>query len=208
MNKCSCMKIPLTKRQNEVLSFLTRHISSVGYPPTVREIARHFRIKGIGAVKYHLDALERKGYLSRKRGARAIEIADLPQSISVPVLGQVAAGRPILAEENILGNMAIDRSVVRGGQSFLLKVKGDSMSGAGILEGDLVLVKMQPQAENGEIVVALVEDGATVKRFHHQGHQVVLKPENPHYEPITLTQKDAIRILGKVIGVIRFSTYK
>ena len=93
MNKCSCMKIPLTKRQNEVLSFLTRHISSVGYPPTVREIARHFRIKGIGAVKYHLDALERKGYLSRKRGARAIEIADLPQSISVPVLGQVAAGR-------------------------------------------------------------------------------------------------------------------
>src|SRR3990172_11059351 len=127
------MKAELTKRQTEVLNFLARHISRAGYPPTLREIARHFGIKGFSAIKKHLDALEKKGYLTRGSGARAIEIADHPQSVSVPILGQVAAGKPILAEENILGTLALDRSMVRFSQTFLLKVKGDSMIEAGIM---------------------------------------------------------------------------
>jgi len=199
------MKAELTKKQAEVLNFLVKHISKVGYPPTVREIAGHFGIKGLNAVKKHLDALAKKGHLVRGRGARAIEMADLPQTVSVPVLGQVAAGKPILAEENILGTFALDRSVVRGGQAFLLKVKGNSMMGTGILDGDHVLVKVQAQAENGEIVVALVEDEATVKRFIHRGDKIILQPENPAHQPMTFTKRDNLRILGKVMGVVRFS---
>lgn len=187
----------------QILNFVSQHISQAGYPPTVREIAKQFGIKGISAIKKHLDALATKGYLSRTKGARTIEIASRPQSISVPVLGQVAAGQPILAEENILGTLALDQSMVRGKKSFLLKVKGDSMINAGILEGDLVLVRPQSQAQNGEIVVVLVEDEATVKRFYHRGRQVVLAPENPDHRPMILTRKDSARIIGKVIGVVR-----
>src|SRR6202030_2026737 len=124
-----------------------------------------------------------------------IELANLPQTVSVPILGQVAAGKPILAEENILGTFALDRSVVRGSQSFLLKVKGDSMIQAGILDGDHVLVKAQAQGENGEIVVALVEDEATVKRFFHLGDKIVLQAENPAYQPMTFSKQDNFRIL-------------
>ncbi len=198
------MKTELTEKQAEVLNFLVKHISKVGYPPTVREIAGHFGIKGLNAVKKHLDALAKKGHLVRSRGARAIELADLPQTVSVPILGQVAAGKPILAEENILGTFALDRSVVRGSQAFLLKVKGDSMSQAGILDGDHVLVKVQAQAENGEIVVALVEDESTVKRFFHRADKIILQPENPAHQPMTFTKRDSLRILGKVMGVVRF----
>lgn len=193
----------LTKRQKEILRFVTGQSSKRGYPPTVREIARHFGISGISAVKKHLDALERKGYLSRGKGARALEVADLPQSTSIPVLGRVAAGRPILAEENVMGTLALDRTMVRGGQFFLLKIKGDSMIEAGILEGDFVLVRVQSRPENGEIVVALVEDEATVKRFFHRGNHVVLQPENPEYQPLVLTKTDPLRILGIVKGVVR-----
>ena len=198
------MKIPLTERQADVLDFLTQYVSHSGYPPTLREMARHLGIKGIHAVRKHLEALEKKGYLSRGRGARAIEITDLPQSVSIPILGQVAAGQPILAEENILGRMALDRSAVHFKPAFLLKVKGDSMVEAGILEGDHVLVKAQGQAENGEIVVALIEDEATVKRFFRYADKIVLKPENADYSPMTFTRRDHVRILGKVMGVIRF----
>ncbi len=197
----------LTKRQEAVLSFITRQVSRVGYPPTVRETARHLGIKGFSAVKKHLDVLEKKGYLTRGAGARAIEIADRPKSVSVPVLGQVAAGRPILAEENILGSLALDRSVARGGQTFLLKVKGDSMVGAGILDGDLVLVRMQPRVENGEIAVVMAEDEATVKRFEHRGDRVVLRSENPDYAPIVLADRDRCRVVGKVVGVMRIPGY-
>jgi repressor LexA len=198
------MKTELTKKQSEVLNFLAKHISKVGYPPTVREIAVHFGIKGHSAVKKHLDALSKKGHLVRGRGARAIEMANMPQTVSVPILGQVAAGKPILAEENVLGSFALDRSVVRGNQSFLLKVKGDSMIQAGILDGDHVLVKVQAQAENGEIVVALIDDEATVKRFFHRSDKIMLQPENPGYQPMTFSKKDNVRILGKVMGVVRF----
>lgn len=201
------MKTEPTKRQEAVLNFIARQTARVGYPPTVRETARHLGIKGISAVKKHLDALERKGRLIRGSGARAIGIADRPQTVSVPVLGQVAAGRPILAQENIVGTFALDRSVVRGGPAFLLRVKGDSMTGAGILEGDLVLVRAQPTAEDGEIVVALVDEEATVKRFHRRGRQIVLQPENPAHAPIRLDSKDEVRILGRVTGVVRFANF-
>jgi repressor LexA len=183
---------------------VNKFIARSGYPPTVREIAKHLRIRGHHAVRKHLLALEKYGHLTRGRGARSIGIADQPQAISVPILGQVAAGKPILAEENILGTLALDRSIIRGGQVFLLKIKGDSMIGAGILDGDYVLVKVQAQAENGEIVVAMVEDEATVKRVFHRGDKIVLQPENPAHQPMTFTQKDTLRILGKVMGVVRF----
>jgi len=130
-------------------------------------------------------------------------MTDQPQAVSVPILGQVAAGKPILAEENILGTLAIDRSVVRGGPFFFLKVKGDSMIDAGILDADYVLVKVQARAENGEIAVALVEDEATVKRVFHRGEKIVLQPENPAHSAMTFTKKDSLRILGKVMGVVR-----
>ena len=201
------MKTRPTQRQQELLNFITQQTTRVGYPPTIREMARHLRIKGISAIKKHLDALQKKGCLTRTSGARAIEIPGRPQSVSVPVLGQVAAGKPILAEENILGTLALDRSIVHGAQSFLLKVKGDSMIGAGILSGDFVLVKAQPKAENGEIVVALIEDEATVKRLYYRPHQVILKSENPDYPSLILTQRDNPRIIGKVIGVIRFPVF-
>jgi repressor LexA len=197
------MKNPPTPRQAEVLNFLNQYIRRAGYPPTVREIAKQLKINGLHAVKKHLEALEKKGHLSRGRGARAIGIADQPQAIRVPILGQVAAGKPVLAEENILGTLALDRSVLRGGPFFLLKVKGDSMIDAGIFDGDHVLVKVQTQAENGEIVVVLVEDEATVKRIFHRGDTIILQPENPAHRPMTFTPGDNIRILGKVAGVIR-----
>ncbi|HEY4485278.1 MAG TPA: transcriptional repressor LexA [Nitrospiria bacterium] len=198
------MKNPLTDRQAEVLRFINKYIDGAGYPPTVREIAGHLKIRGHHAARKHLLALERNGHLTRGKGARSLGITDQPQAVSVPILGYVAAGRPLLAEENLLGTLALDRSVTRGGRVFLLKVKGDSMIGAGILEGDHVLVRVQAQAENGEIVVALVEDEATVKRVFRRGGTIVLQPENPAHPPMTFTPKDTLRILGKVMGVVRF----
>lgn len=201
------MKSPLTDRQTEVLNFVNKFIAKSGYPPTVREIAGHFRIRGHHAVRKHLLALEKSGRLTRGRGARSIGVTDHPEATSVPILGQVAAGKPVLAEENILGTLALDRSVTRGGSVFLLKVKGDSMIGAGILDGDYVLVRLQARAENGEVVVAMVESAsggeATVKRFFHRGDRIVLQPENPAHPPLTFTPNDALRILGKVVGVVR-----
>ena len=193
----------LTKKQSQILHFISQYISKVGYPPSIREIASHFRIKGISAVKKHLDALERKGYLSRGSGARCIEMANRPRTVTVPVLGQVAAGRPILAEENLLGTLAINQSAARWKDAFFLIIKGDSMIDAGILEGDYVLVKKQSHAENSDIVVALVEDEATVKRFFHKGSHVVLQPENPAYQPTLFRKEDNLKIIGKVMGVVR-----
>jgi len=197
------MTTPLTERQKTILNFISTYVANSGYPPTLREIAREFRIKGLHAVRRHLGALERKGYLIRGSGARAIELPNRPQIDSIPVLGEIAAGRPILAEENILGTIALDRSLVQGGSFYLLKVKGDSMVGAGILDGDYVLVRVQSHAENGEIVVALVEDEATVKRFNQRGKTVTLQPENPNHEPIVINKEDNFRVLGNVMGVIR-----
>jgi|SRR5581483_7112098 len=196
---------PLTSRQKEILEFLSSMIQRRGYPPSLREIAEHFDIAGVRAVEKHILALERKGYLRKGAGARALELVGHGQGRSVPILGKVAAGEPILAQENLLGSLMVDPSLSPR-DAYFLKVKGESMRGAGILEGDLVLVKPQPDADSGEIVVAMVEGEATVKRLIKKKRQYILMPENPDFDPIVLTEKDStFQILGKVISVIRLT---
>ncbi len=195
---------PLTEKQKAVLELIRKTIEAQGYPPSLREIASHFQMVGTRGVEKHLLALEKKGYIRKGRGARALEVVGLKYSRSVPILGKVAAGQPILAEENRLGTLMVDPSIARWDDAFLLKVKGESMIDAGILDGDLVLVKPQPDAESGEIVVAMVEGEATVKRLIKKRNAVTLQPENPAFFPIVMTGENGIlQILGKVIGLIR-----
>lgn len=196
----------LTRTQREILDFLIEHIQQVGYPPTVREIAKKFKLRGPRAPKEHLDALERKGYIRRSRGARTIEIVGYSpsQTRPVPVVGRIAAGKPLLALENIEEEIALDSSIAKDKKLFFLKVKGESMVGANILEGDLVLVKPQPIAANGDIVVALIDDEATLKRFFKEKGRIRLQPENPQMKPIWVGAKDReVRIIGKVVGLWR-----
>ncbi|HEV8664051.1 MAG TPA: transcriptional repressor LexA [Candidatus Methylomirabilis sp.] len=200
----------LTPRQREVLEFIKRFLEEQGYPPTVREIGRHFGFVP-RSVFDHLKALERKGYLKREATkSRSLQITDpafpgrrLPRPREVPIVGRVAAGRPLLAVENLEGAVPLPMEWTNGGEVFLLRVQGDSMVGAHILSGDLALVRRQESAENGDIVVALVEEEATVKRFQRSGQTVTLFPENPAMAPITLVPGARFEILGKVIGVFR-----
>ena len=197
----------LTTRQAAILNFVERYAAMHGFPPTVREIAKHHGMKNPNGAKKHLDALTRKGHLTRKAGARALQCTQSTprhDSVSVPIIGRVAAGQPILAEEHRLGEVTLDRSLVRWNQPFLLKVKGDSMINAGILDGDYVLVNAQTQAQPGDIVVALLDDDATVKRFLQTPDGYVLQPENPNYAPIPLRPDGpTVRIIGSVNGVLR-----
>lgn len=200
----------LTRRQELILNFVERYTAAHHYPPTLREIANHHGLSSLNGVKKHLSALAKKGHLVRKAGARrALHVTRTPrhdenEGISVPILGRIAAGPPLLAEEQVLDRVVLDRSLVRWDKPFLLKVKGDSMVGAGILDGDHVLVKAQDQAEPGELVVALLDDEATVKRLARTADGYELQPENPKYAPIPLTPDGpAVRILGKVQGVLR-----
>lgn len=192
----------LTDRQSKVLQFITDSLSDRGFPPTQREIMRHFKIKSTRGVARHLEALEKKGYLARSRGARAIEVR-FP-SKGIPVVGKVAAGQPILAIENIEARIDLNRSFARWKDGFFLRVKGESMIQAGIFDGDYLLVKPQPSAETGEIVVALVNGEATVKRFGKKGERVLLHAANPAYRPIEITSKSGdFRIVGKAMAVVR-----
>lgn len=197
----------LTPRQGEVLAFLKDFLKKRGYPPTVREIAAHFGFHGHQAAKKHLDALERKGMIRRTAGnSRAIEISGTrPQeTMRVPILGRIPAGAPGLAVEDIQGEMEIDCSLARGKGLFLLKVTGESMIGAHILDGDYALIRPQRSAENGEIVAVRIGDTATLKRFYKKGKTVRLQPENPAMEPILLKEGDEeVTIAGKVIAIIR-----
>lgn len=194
----------LTTKQKAVLEMIRQTVEAQGYPPSLREIAAHFHMVGTRAVEKHLLALEKKGYIQKGRGARALMVVGQKYSRAVPILGKVAAGQPILAEENLLGKLMVDPSIARWNDTFLLKVKGESMIDAGILDGDLVLVKPQPDAESGEIVVAMVEGEATVKRLIKKRNRIVLQPENPAFFPIVMTGKNGIlQILGKVVGLIR-----
>lgn len=198
----------LTGRQELILQFIEQYTATHHYPPTLREIADHYGLASLNGVKKHLSALAKKGHVVRKAGARrTLQVTRGPsqtEGVSVPILGHIAAGPPLLAEEQVLDRVVLDRSLVRWAQPFLLKVKGDSMVGAGILDGDYVLVKAQAQAEPGELVVALLDDEATVKRLARTDDGYELQPENPKYAPIPLTQDGpAIRILGKVQGVLR-----
>ncbi len=201
-------KRKLTARQREVLSFLIRFINERGYPPTVREIALHFGLKGPRSPKKRLDALEEKGYIRRRPGkSRAIEVIGVspPRSFRlVPLVGKVRAGEPSLALDDLEDNLALDRSLAKGDETFFLRVKGDSMIGDHIKDGDLALVQPQSIVDNGEISVVLIDDEATLKRVYREGNTLRLQPSNPNMEPIIVGMGEGrVTIVGKVIGIFR-----
>jgi repressor LexA len=201
------MLVPLTDRQKQIYDFLSVTVREKGYAPSIPEIGKRFKITSTRGVFDHLKALEKKGYIKRV-GTRAIDIVSqsgrsaLPQAKEIPVVGQIRAGAPLLAEENIKGSLTVASEMARGTESFALKVKGDSMIDDGILEGDHVIIRRQNTAEDGDIVCALIGDEATLKRFHRKGSEITLKPANKNYHPIVVS-KGEFRILGKVTGVIR-----
>jgi repressor LexA len=201
----------LTERQKKVLKLIAKMIEERGFPPSVREIGRALGISSLRGVTGHLDGLERKGYIRRNSTARGIQVLKSPEGISLvdvpsirlPLVGAIAAGSPILAEKNITDWVPVPRRLVRHQENaFLLRVQGDSMIDAHIIEGDLVIVKPQPTAQNGEIVAAILDDEATVKRYYREGDQVRLEPANASYSPILVKQRE-FRIAGKVIGLLR-----
>jgi repressor LexA len=194
----------LTDIQRSVLQHVQNHLTQYHRPPTVREIMRHFKWNSPQSARKHLLALEEKGYLEREdHTARGLKLAgDASLGISIPLLGRVAAGLPLLAEENREGTMVVDSSMARGGRTlFALTVRGDSMINAHILPGDKVIVQQTTHASPGEIVVALIEGEATVKTFRKTSSKVILEPANPKYQPIVVTQDQEFRIIGKVVGV-------
>ena len=208
---------PLTARQREVLEFVRQFMAKAGYPPTVREIGAHFGFVP-RSVFDHLKALERKGYLRRDPAkSRSLQILEpgpsaspqsaLPISHSyreLPILGRVAAGQPLLSDQNLEGTSVVPQDWVNGDEAFLLKVQGDSMIGAHICPGDQALVRRQSTAENGDIVVALLNDEATVKRIFFRPDGVVLQPENPAMPPIQVKKNEkSFQIVGKVVGILR-----
>lgn len=203
------MRQTLTERQREILEFIKAFIRKEHIPPTVMEICEHFGFATSSCFD-HLKALQRKGYLTRTNKARSIQVVEdssgagtILRTVEVPVIGSVAAGTPITAHENVEGTFTLDRDLAGGDGVFMLRVRGDSMSGAGIYEGDLVLVREQPTARDGDIVVALIDDEVTVKRLRRSGRKVELVPENPAYEPITIPEGAQLRILGRVTGLFR-----
>ena len=196
----------LTERQKQIFGYLRDQISDMKIP-SYREIMKKFKFNAIKAVEDHLDALENKGYIRRVKGmARSIEIPGLRRldPVELPILGRIAAGTPILAEENIEGTIAIDRSWVQGKNSFILKVQGNSMVDAGIHDGDYAIVKQNYVANNSDIVAALIEDEATLKRFYKEEDRIILKPENSEMEPIVIRRGEKnVSIIGKVTGIYR-----
>jgi repressor LexA len=197
----------LTTRQAEILEYLRDEIDGKGLPPTIREIGEAFGIRSTKGVEDHLSALERKGFIRRERGkSRAIEVAsrpDLRGARLVPLLGRIAAGSPILAVENHQGHFVLDESLVGTGNTFLLRVAGDSMRDASILDGDLVVVRAQESARSGEIVAVRLGEEATVKRYHRDAQGITLLPENGAYDPIPVGPDDDFHVLGRVVGVFR-----
>lgn len=197
---------PLTSRQKAIYDFVLKSIREKGYAPSIPEIGAKFNIASTNGVSDHLKALEKKGYI-RRAGKRAIEVLStlgkpvLTAVRDIPILGRVPAGKPFLSEENVEGLLTITDDMASG-KLFALQVKGDSMIDAGILDGDRVIVKQQGTAENGEIVCALIEGEATLKRFYKKDSVITLKAENEKYEPITVSQGD-FRIVGRVVGLMR-----
>ena len=198
----------ITQKQLEILEYIKSEILRVGYPPAVREICEAVNLKSTSSVHSHLETLEKNGYIRRDpTKPRAIEIMDdefnlmRREMANVPIVGQVAAGEPILAEQNIIDYFPIPVDFMPNNESFLLKVKGESMINAGILDGDFVLVEKRPNASNGEMVVALVDDSATVIIFYKENGYYRLPPEHDDMDPIIV---DNCEIVGKVFGVFRF----
>lgn len=198
----------LTPRQQAILRVIRQAVEERGYPPSVREIGEGVGLTSPSSVAHQLGTLERLGYLRKDpHRPRALVVADAPHanvshpdSVNVPLLGRIAAGGPILAEQHTQGSMALPRDLVGEGDLFMLQVVGDSMIDAAICDGDWVVVRQQPNAENGEIVAALLDDEATVKTFKRQDGHVWLMPHNPAYAPIL---GDDARIMGKVVSVLR-----
>ena len=202
-------KKQLTAKQQEVLDYIKSEIISRGFPPAVREICEAVHLKSTSSVHAHLETLERNGYIRRDpTKPRAIEILDdeflggRREVISIPLVGQVAAGYPILAEQNIEGYFPFPPELVPHGNCFLLKVKGESMIGIGILDGDYVLVEEKQDVHNGDVIVALIEDSATVKTFYRENGYIRLQPENDTMDPIIV--QGEMSVIGQVIGGFRF----
>ncbi|MCI9216926.1 MAG: transcriptional repressor LexA [Dorea sp.] len=198
----------MSPKQKEILEYIKSQILDRGFPPAVRDICEAVHLKSTSSVHSHLETLEKNGYIRRDpTKPRAIEILDdsfnflRREMVNVPVIGRVAAGEPILAQQNIEDYFPIPVEYMPNKQTFMLSVKGESMINVGILNGDIVLVEQKDTADNGEIVVALIEDGATVKTFYKEEGVIRLQPENDTMDPIIV--EDA-QILGKVIGVFRF----
>ena len=197
----------LTERQKEVLSFISEYISANSYPPVIRDIAEHFCISVKGAHD-HITALKRKGFLKQAgKLSRTLELVHTEEEdddktlAKIPVLGNVAAGQPLLAQENFDGTITVHRSMLKKNKKyFALNVKGDSMSGAGIMDGDTAIIEKQDVAHNGEIVVAVVDEAITLKRFYKESSRIKLKAENPAYKPIFCQN---VRIVGRLSHVIR-----
>lgn len=214
---------PLSPRQKDVLEYLREFLDSNGYPPTLREIARHLDISGTVAVVRHLEALEKKGWIRRQPGAfRSISLVAeksltypegeegliMPDQIPVtlPIVGTVRAGSPEIPREDIEGYLSLDRNIAASGGSFFLRIRGDSMKDAGMLPGDLVLVRPQSMADNGDVVVALVDGEATVKRFFREEGRIRLQPENEQLEPILIAPDSAdFIIIGRVMSLFRLT---
>lgn len=198
----------ISKKQLEILEYIKSEILRVGYPPAVREICEAVNLRSTSSVHSHLETLEKNGYIRRDpTKPRAIEIIDdtfnltRRDMVQVPMIGQVAAGEPILAEQNITDYFPIPVEYMPNNDTFMLLVKGESMINAGIHDGDYVLVEQQNTASNGQMVVALIEDGATVKTFYKEDGYYRLQPENDYMDPIIVQN---VEVLGKVIGVFRF----
>ncbi len=196
----------LTERQQAIFQYLQRYVEEHGFPPTIREIARHFQLAGPKGAKKHLDALVRKGFIQRLPGQpRAIRVnaAPLRKGRLLPIVGTVHAGRPLLCEENIEGQLLIDPIISAREAAFVLRVKGESMIGAHIVEGDYVVVQEQPTVENGALAVVLVDGEATLKYFSKKKREVILSPAHPKMKPIIVQKDQSVLVLGKVIAVLR-----
>lgn len=199
----------ITAKQKEILEYIKETILKKGYPPTVREICEAVRLKSTSSVHSHLETLEQNGYIRRDpTKPRAMEILDdtfaltRREMVQIPIIGTVAAGQPILAEENIEDYFPVPAELLPNSEIFMLRVKGESMINAGIFDGDQVIVQQTSIAQNGDIVVALIEDSATVKRFYKEDGHYRLQPENDTMDPIIVPD---LNILGKVIGLFRFN---
>ena len=205
----------LTSRQEEILEYIKKYAKENRMPPTVREIGNHFEISSTNGVRSILAALIKKGYINRSpRLSRGIEVIDSDKNgnaaeapsntIEIPIVGRVAAGTPILAVQNLEGTVTIDRDFLAcRSDVFALRVKGDSMINAGIFDGDLIFARQQKTADLGEIVVAQIDNEATVKYYHPSADHVELRPANPKYKPIIVNNKKDFSIAGRVIGVMR-----
>lgn len=199
----------LTKRQEMILQYVVNYIQDEGYPPSIREIGSKFEIGSLRGVTVHLDALEKKGYISRANTPRSIRVIHPAYQSNhnvamLPLVGTIAAGAPILASEQVEDLIPVPAEMVRNIEgAFILRVKGDSMSGEGILPRDLVIIRPQQTANHGDLVAFLLGEEATVKRLHKDRNGIKLIPSNPAYDPIPVSPEDNGRVIGRVVGLIR-----